>query len=150
MAYLRDLDPYRYDLPFPLPTVRSVGWLDDMHPFPTGDVPSHVPQLLRELALVSPVNQMRGFHTCELCGQDWRRRNDPLRLLGSAEIWLKTSSGYWAAPDLIIHYVEDHRYLPPPEFLHDLAAVRSATDVSVGQMEVDAIVRQARETEAAR
>lgn len=142
MAYSRDLELYRYGTPFPLPGVRSVGWLDDTHPFPTGDVPPQVPRLLRELALTLPVNQMRGFHTCELCGQDWRRREDVLRLLGSAEIWLKTASGYWAAPDLIIHYIEDHRYRPPDELLRELSEVNRAADIAVSQSQVDAILRQ--------
>jgi len=58
---------------------------------------------------------------------EWLWRDDPLVLLGGAEIWIPDSSqGYFAAPDLIIHYIEEHQYLPPREFLSALAIVDPA------------------------
>ena len=38
--------------------------------------------------------------------------------LGAAELWLPNSdkSMIFAAPDLIIHYIETHRYCPPSLF----------------------------------
>lgn len=39
-------------------------------------------------------------------------------MLGSAEIWVPGREGcIYAAPTLIVHYVEAHEYLPPPEFI---------------------------------
>lgn len=38
--------------------------------------------------------------------------------LGSAEIVVKSSSGQvFVAPNLIVHYIEAHSYLPPREFV---------------------------------
>lgn len=45
------------------------------------------------------------------------------KLLGMSEIWLPSSSGViYAAPSLIYHYMEAHRYLPPQEFLDAVIA----------------------------
>ena len=39
-------------------------------------------------------------------------------LLGSAELRLVGRDGaVYAAPDLVLHYVEHHNYLPPHEFV---------------------------------
>jgi hypothetical protein len=48
-------------------------------------------------------------------------------LLGSAEIWVPAlgQAVIYAAPDLIYHYVKEHRYLPPADFIN---AVLSACD----------------------
>ncbi len=38
--------------------------------------------------------------------------------LGSAEIWVIANDGkIFACPDLILHYIVDHNYLPPEEFI---------------------------------
>ena len=84
---------------------------------------------VQKLATIEPINQMRGFHYCELCDQEeiviasaGRRR-----LLGSAEIWVTGPDGVvYAAPDLVIHYIREHEYLPPTQFngmAQDLPAV---------------------------
>ena len=46
------------------------------------------------------------------------RRGDEELRLGSAEIRVfGREEGTYAAPDLIYHYVVDHHYLPPEEFI---------------------------------
>ena len=46
-----------------------------------------------------------------------RRGNDEL-WLGSAEIRVFSNEGVtYAAPNLIYHYIVDHHYLPPEEFI---------------------------------
>jgi len=38
--------------------------------------------------------------------------------LGNAEIWIPDGAGgIFAAPNLIVHYIETHNYLPPSEFI---------------------------------
>jgi hypothetical protein len=38
--------------------------------------------------------------------------------IGSDEIWVPGENGrIYAAPSLIVHYVEEHNYLPPPPFI---------------------------------
>ena len=91
------------------PSTLTVGWLDTQHPFPCGESSPQFTKRLRSFVL-NPVNQTRGFHRCPFC-------SDP-NARGSAEIRVASKSGIqYAAPTLILHYIEAHKYLPPPEFI---------------------------------
>lgn len=119
MSYYPDLSPYSAGQR-QLSNVRNVGWLDRHHSFSTGEATTLVRARLRRLVKEKYTNQSRGFHYCEFCSEEEVRVEGAL--LGSAEIWIPTSSGgYYAAPDLILHYVESHGYLPPSSFLDALA-----------------------------
>jgi hypothetical protein len=68
---------------------------------------------------------MRGWHFCEFCDRD-DRSFDPTHIeyrgrtvpLGDAEIRVQGAQGTLdAAPNLICHYVTEHAYAPPPEFI---------------------------------
>ena len=125
MAYYPDLSPYEYDLPLKVEGVLNVGWLELSHDFQQGYTDATVARTLRWLAEHHCVNQMRGFHICDFCDVE-RPPNGPLRLLGSAEIWVPAGPGrFFASPDLIIHYVEDHQYQPPGVYLEALASIDS-------------------------
>lgn len=68
--------------------------------------------------------ESRGIHLCEFCEPTSRifaERKGQQMYLGSSEIrvWSKTGEVY-AAPNLIFHYVNTHRYKPPDEFLRAL------------------------------
>ena len=121
--YFADLSPYGYSPRVASeddPPVLSVGWLDAQHPYPTGDVPDAVAQCLWEYCRIR-VEATRGLHECELCpklepGRHVTREGETL-LLGSAEIRVFAEGVVFAAPNLVYHYVVDHHYLPPDEFL---------------------------------
>jgi hypothetical protein len=121
MSYFPDLSRYTYLKRVARPDEVNIGWLDGQHQFPQGDVPERVLAAIFELCQ-RRVNQTRGYHHCELC--------PPARLpytveelgtrlsLGSAEIRVAGRLGVkYACPDLIYHYVRDHRYRPPQEFI---------------------------------
>jgi hypothetical protein len=100
-----------------LPRVYNVGWLSVSHDYARGSVARDELRGLIDLAARIRTNQMRGYHDCDLC----EPREDPTQLegswLGSAELWVRNRAGdIYAAPDLILHYVKDHAYAPPPEF----------------------------------
>src|SRR6267142_4782726 len=123
--YQRDLTPYRYDIPDPLPDVLAVGWLSRTNGFPHGDVPCEFANALERLLVSNRVNQMRGFHVCEFCKKSPIFCSTPAHIeiaLGSAEIWMPSRENrvIYAAPDLIYHYVLEHRYLPPNDFIHSV------------------------------
>lgn len=142
--YFPDLTAYAYETGRPVSRVRTVGWLDSQHAFPTGSVAPEIVDMLRRLRLSQKVRQMRGFHVCEVCGVEWIRRDDPLVILGSAEIWIPDgAANYFAAPDLIIHYIEDHNYLPPSAFLAAVASVDGATFDRDLEAEANAVVDEA-------
>lgn len=130
MVYYADLTPYRYEEAEPRLGVYHVGWLDAEHDYPQGKVSVELVHKLTELAATKAVRRMRGIHECELCsGREIRivYEGRP-HLLGCAEIWIPARSGeVYAAPDLIVHYVRDHDYLPPKQFLDAVADIDLAT-----------------------
>jgi hypothetical protein len=122
MAYFQDLSEYTY-LPGSAsgPSHRNVGWLAKPHRFERGSIPEAFVEKLRRLCAI-PHHPTRGFHVCDFCrspafGVLAMCEGGEIRL-GSAEIRVEGRSGIvYCAPNLILHYVADHQYLPPPEFL---------------------------------
>jgi hypothetical protein len=96
------------------PHVRAVGWLDAAHPFPTGTVEPEVVARIRAFAKawVASVKALgwpvaAGPHTCDFCG----------RVRASGNFGVPHGDILFVCPEMIAHYVEDHGYLPPSEFL---------------------------------
>jgi len=89
-----------------------VGWLDDNHDYTKGSVPKGFLEKLKKQKIV---NNTKGSHRCPFCGKysgnfgrDWS---------SSAEYKIKTTDGYFYSPTMIYHYVRDHNYKPPEEFI---------------------------------
>jgi hypothetical protein len=122
MTYFADLTPYTYlaDEDRTAGAVLNVGWLDDGHPFPTGQCPDGVVAVLNRLVR-APVQLTRGYHYCELCQQALGPQADRAALdgvvRGNGEIRVRGRGVGYAAPVLLVHYVMAHDYLPPAEFL---------------------------------
>ncbi|GAA0560349.1 hypothetical protein GCM10010172_49380 [Paractinoplanes ferrugineus] len=114
MTEFADLSPYTY-----LGSgraMRNVGWLGPDSGFPAGPVDDVVLEQLARWAR-EPANLTRGRHGCEFCP-------GPVAALGNGEIHVTGADGTtYAAPTLLVHYIEVHGYRPPDEFL---AAVRHA------------------------
>jgi hypothetical protein len=123
-----DLSEYRY-----LPSreyMRNVGWLEAERDHPVGDL---APELIEALAARLPRwrNVMRGFDRCRLCGP-----NGPLEYqwtyagrtwdLGMSELHVVGALGeVYAAPTLILHYIDQHHYLPPASVVDALRRTSS-------------------------
>ncbi len=127
--YFPDLTPYRYFWGFRQPA-RNCGWLDARHDFAVGPVTDDFLAALRVLTAM-PVVRALGFHVCNLCATDARPgftdERGVRQLLGSAEIRAFHPRGaLFAAPNLLLHYVEAHGYRPPDVFIE--AALHSARD----------------------
>ncbi|GAA0473437.1 hypothetical protein Aca07nite_56790 [Actinoplanes capillaceus] len=133
MAYFDDLSPHTY-LPHARDwgrTVLSVGWLDASHEHRTGPTPEDFRSaLLRQCTKEKyRVAQTRGFHRCNLPPCDKSEFWPPITVatakgeipLGSAEIRVEAKDGVvFAAPNLIYHYVIEHGYQPPDDFVEAL------------------------------
>lgn len=138
MTYFPDLSPYfflggldRVTVPAPefsreVPIVvrrLNVGWLDDIHPHATGPVPEETLEALRSIIAHQKINMTRGVHRCEFCPADSPPpthvdAEGQTRPVAIGEIRIPAADGsLYAAPMLIGHYVEAHRYLPPAGFL---------------------------------
>lgn len=123
--YYVDLSPYSYYLDFLVPSVRNIGWIDDGVDFPKGIMPINLLEKMKNILIKSDlvnahVNLVRGVHPCTICGcEDVVRFADKKIILGMSEIWIPNSisSGFFAAPSMVVHYIEKHNYLPPGVFL---------------------------------
>lgn len=128
MPYFADLSPYEYFKGANKDgRILNVGWLDRLHDYPSGSIPSGLVRKLGELCK-KPVMQTRGHHICPFCGVDQSgcsiRVNEQTIRLGSAEIRVPGKLDIvYACPDLIYHYVRDHSYLPPEEFCAALESI---------------------------
>lgn len=124
--YFSDLTPYRYSSnEYSVLGTLNVGWLDRKYEYPTGETSSQFQERLLKFC-ASPVLRTRGYHYCVFC----EHPNDIMLLepakvqwegqimrLGSAEIRVIYGENVYAAPNLIYHYVVEHNYKPPQEFI---------------------------------
>lgn len=126
MAYFEDLSVYSYASAPPAYGALNVGWLAAGRPFPTGDTSEAFRAALADLCNTYATRFSMGHHACEICPDaSW---GDPYyHDMGNGEIWVRDVAGIWyAAPRLIIHYVEGHRYWPPTGFVE---AVMSPSEI---------------------
>lgn len=120
-------------------TVQAIGWLEDRVPT-TGEVPAPCIDRLFEAYESEKFVSDGGLgpHCCEICirehggpervfanGEIFMRllcpviqwRGKTLRLYGHGHHLIRLENRVFACPLLILHYVLDHRYRPPTEFL---------------------------------
>jgi hypothetical protein len=116
--YFKDLSKYDDSKA----NVYNIGWLDSNSIFDTGDFAKSTLQKLISLEEKFRTNQTRGTHECNFCDDfsegDYIISGEKM-FLGSAELWIpnKGKTKIYAAPDLILHYIYTHSYLPPIEFI---------------------------------
>ncbi|SPD76515.1 conserved hypothetical protein [uncultured Desulfobacterium sp.] len=120
MTYFDDLSPYSYISEEG--NSLNIGWLDKNHDFQKGDTSEEFIERLAWLTIYSTVKHTPGIHRCTLCqpgafGFHLISHEGNSFILGSAEIRVKGNRAAYAAPDLLIHYVLGHRYLPPEDFI---------------------------------
>lgn len=123
--FREDLCQYNAAGTVPLEGAVSVGWIDREHPFRHGRAPTtFVDKLLAVMGARSPLivhaSKIRGIEPCPICGESVFPSVDPdrNRLVGSSTIWIpKEGGGYFVSPSLIPHYIVDHEYAPPAEFI---------------------------------
>jgi hypothetical protein len=123
MAHYADLTSYEYSPGGE--RMLNIGWLAMGQPFRRGPVPLAFAHELGILAR-DPVDLTRGHHVCEFCKppsdliesspkyeQVWEMFHS-----GNGEIHVRGASGtVYCAPSLILHYVAEHQYQPPQEFV---------------------------------
>jgi hypothetical protein len=127
LAGYRDLTAYEYAPEHAHLGMLNVGWLESSATYTRGPVPPEFADRLSELAHEAACRRTRGFHVCDLCPGELTGRvarpsvaveRGGQLLLGSAEIRVVAPDGKWyAAPELIVHYVRDHGYRPPNGFV---------------------------------
>ena len=129
--YFQDLTPYEYARHSIRRNRLNVGWLSREHEFPIGDTSEDFRRVLNQLA-TNPTNLCGGHHDCEFCESPlrkfffWGSRYRPSASMdeGNGEIRVPAAEGdvIYVAPQLVAHYVEAHRYLPPAAFVEAVLA----------------------------
>lgn len=110
MPYFPDLSPecIRQE-----PNTFCVGWLDPDYPYPRGKTPPGFEARLAALCETdNPEYLSMGYHLCLFCG----------RVRGNGEFRIASKTRNFAAPVLIHHYVKEHDYKPPEEFIEAVMA----------------------------
>ena len=91
--------------------VRAIGWLEVGHPFTRGPVPGDILAALKaQVVKAHQIAYHMGFHECSLCPEDRQRT-------GIDNLLVPTRELLYVAPELVVHYIEDHGYRPPDQFL---------------------------------
>lgn len=89
----------------------AVGWLGDRVPR-TGAVDADLRAALEHFSRHHYVDRGElGLHTCEICH----------RFAGRGELLIQTPGGRYVLPQLVLHYIAEHGYRPPENFLRDLS-----------------------------
>jgi len=113
-------------------TVLAVGWIEAGRPFSTGVTPRAVVEHLNEhLAHSKRLREDSGITVFEACfcsicwdagvGNSWddwaEKRSCPEE---SANIYIPFQEGVYISPGLVIHYIQEHSYRPPDEFIENV------------------------------
>lgn len=112
-----DLSPYTYRPRQAIRPTENVGWLDEKCDFPTGTVDEYLLPVIWECCM-RRVAVRRGCATCRLCNNNISVTYERQTLrLGTGEIRIFGESAVYAAPDLLFHYIQYHKYQPPEVFV---------------------------------
>lgn len=94
--------------------VRAIGWLHPNHVFTKGNVSTEFLNRLKEFAKRSGPSAealyfgaFGGFYTCGFCGQAH----------GIGNFGVPHGDLLFVAPEMVVHYIEEHGYCPPAEFI---------------------------------
>lgn len=121
MAYFDDLSHYTYFPRYPA-NYLNVGWLSATSPYSQGTVSDYFLSALEQL-VKKPVHFCMGYHDCEFCQilEEIARLNRTPSYqsrLGNGEVHVPGENGKtYVAPVLVYHYVKEHQYKPPEEFI---------------------------------
>jgi len=112
MSYFKDLTEYQYY--GYNPKLFNIGWLDNSsNDYPKGETSQEFKDKLKKY-LDYPQNKMRGYYNCPFCINVFSNKET----MSDCEIWIVGKDNkVYSSPQLIVHYIEKHNYLPPTEFI---------------------------------
>ena len=119
MAYFPDLSPCSYFGKAEADKLVAVGWLNEAHAYPQGQVSEAFLDRLVDL-LVKPWAPMYflGYADCPFCALDSYgvSYKDKKIVVGALNLFVPGEGFLYAAPSMIAHYILSHNYAPPTEF----------------------------------
>jgi hypothetical protein len=137
--YIPDLTDITNNIPFRLgywnlpdaALIYAVGWIDKplfgKASFTQGQTPNNaIDALWRGHSCIFYDGTM-GWHDCTMCmkvvnkhGKTVTYKGKSLELRGYGHYLVKKANAIYMCPELVLHYIIDHKYLPPPQFLEAL------------------------------
>jgi len=131
--YYKDLTSYEYHESGIGKNIVNIGWLNKDNNYIKSSKPNvEVAKILITL-WDDRTLRTRGFHICNLCENEsaptyFDDINGKSYLLGSAEFRIHStrSNLIFAVPDMIIHYLLDHNYQPPSEFVDAVLELKNS------------------------
>jgi len=87
----------------------KIAWLDKGKPYTKGKCP---PEFLEKLKKQDPAAYTKGWHDCPFCETRSKETTSSTQFQ-----WPIKGKTYYDVPFMIIHYIEEHGYLPPQEFI---------------------------------
>lgn len=143
--FFQDFEIYKYKIPFELPCVSMIGWIDSKHDYAKGDLSAEIINKLWRCTTTTTdsfnlhVNRVRGIHLCNFCGVEVRHSKSST-LLGISEIWIPHAKGWFASPSLIAHYIAEHGYMPPKPYVEAVESLDFDSEIN-SQKAFEEIVR---------
>ncbi|HBL47525.1 hypothetical protein [Gimesia sp.] len=120
MSYYPDLTPCDYFGFDHQGHLLAVGWLDGTQEYSSGSVTEedyrHLSMLIE--TAFQPFHSM-GAHQCNLCQFDG--------VSGNKNIFIPDKGDILVAPELILHYINQHHYLHPKRFITAMRRIESTT-----------------------
>jgi hypothetical protein len=154
LRFFQDLSVYKTDEGLIIPDVLNVGWLGSNVDFETGEPPhDFVNKLMGLMEVSSPPSSQklvmgiwRGIFRCPLCGitsldiqENWEIKRK-LSGLGIAELWVPSISRkgmYYSSSTWICHYIIDHQYLPPAEYIESVLTLDKSQKINMNLIAFD-------------
>jgi hypothetical protein len=112
--------------------VEKIGWFHDMVQTHPHGLRMSV-ELFNKLLDIGKKYRVRccfGHRVCKVCFQypsDYyelpiqeRKLHPDYQYWGNGELWVMGKTKLWVLPTLVVHYIRDHGYYPPQEFMRDL------------------------------
>lgn len=106
MSHYQDLSPYNYR--HHSEKELNIGWLKADKEFTMGEVPEGFVDKLKKYE-ENRFFKTKGMHYCDFC-QENHSSSDEIRVVSKEGV-------VYASPTLLSHYIEEHKYLPPQEFI---------------------------------
>lgn len=122
MAFYEDMSAYSRRDNKERSGLVNIGWLEGGCKFATEKPESRFLDALWRYCKIATAGT-RGIHRCTLCPITQKTTplveyNGKKLIFGSAEIRVFGKNGtVYASPNLVFHYVKDHYYCPPEEFI---------------------------------
>jgi len=130
MSYFSDLDLCRYhrgalDTESWHCSLVAIGWLERDSEYSrgvgtTGEFIEQLEFLRQGFESEFSAHSFRGFHECTLCEVNAEKSN--LLINSHVNLLIPSKNCVYVAPGRVDHYIEDHGYLPPLEFVNAVMA----------------------------